>query len=92
MHRHPPVARRYRNSVITPLGNNRPEPLFCHLKESHNGLGNFKMTIQSAFDSLHLICVYKKGQGILEFLIVLLRLETETAGEFLGFEGLIRIS
>ena len=50
------------------------------------------MTIQSALDSLHLICVYKKGQGILEFLIVLLRPETETAGKFLGFEGLIRIS
>ena len=49
------------------------------------------MTIQSALDPLHLICVYQKAQGILEFLIVLLRLETETAGEFLGFEGLIWI-
>ncbi|MBF8294640.1 MAG: hypothetical protein HW389_1185 [Bacteroidetes bacterium] len=50
------------------------------------------MTIQSALDSLHLVCVYKKAQCILEYLIVLLRPETETAGKFLGFEGLIRIT
>jgi hypothetical protein len=92
MDSHPPVARRYRDSVVTPLGNNRPEPLFCHLKATHNSLGNFNVTIQSAFDSLHLVCVYKKAKCILEYLIVLLRLETETAGKFLGFEGLSRIS
>ena len=49
------------------------------------------MAVAPPFDPLHLVGIHQNAKCFLEYLIVLLRLETQTSGEFFRLEGLIRV-